>query len=391
MADPLILAKAAAVLSDERTRKSAGWIAAAVLSPVIVVVALLLALGTGAADQNNTVVRLCFYGGDIPEEIPAEYRTYIGEMRTGLELLEGYIEEINGQTESGNSLDGARVRAVFYALYFGEDSPGGKACKAFADCFVTYETRTRTVTAENEDGSETETTETYTVAVPVSTERAYEDLAALLGREVTEADRSNADHIYAMLTGAGSGGAYPGGGYSVDLDAAAFTDPTEKNAADLVAYAVHAWESGWGYVWGTYGEVLTEQRFAASLAQYPDNVGRFRDFIQTHWLGRRTTDCVGLIKGYGWLDPETMTIRYGTNGMPDIGADRMYRSAAVSGPISTIPEIPGLAVWHSGHIGVYIGNGEVIEAMGTKYGVVKTRLSERHWTHWLKIPYIRYD
>ena len=105
----------------------------------------------------------------------------------------------------------------------------------------------------------------------------------------------------------------------------------------------------------------------------------------------RTTDCVGLIKGYGWLDTDSMTIRYGTNGMPDIGADTMYRNAAVKGPISTIPETPGLAVWKSGHIGVYIGGGEVIEAMGTHYGVVKTQLTDRNWTAWLEIPYIQYD
>ena len=76
--------------------------------------------------------------------------------------------------------------------------------------------------------------------------------------------------------------------------------------------------------------------------------------------------------------------------MPDIGADAMYANAIEKGTIDTIPEIPGLAVWHEGHIGIYVGNGEVIEAMGTRYGVVRTRLSERHWTHWLKIPYINY-
>ena len=77
--------------------------------------------------------------------------------------------------------------------------------------------------------------------------------------------------------------------------------------------------------------------------------------------------------------------------MPDIGANQMYYSASESGPISTIPEIPGLAVWHDGHIGVYIGHGEVIEAMGTRYGVVKTQFAGRGWTHWLKIAYINYD
>ena len=77
--------------------------------------------------------------------------------------------------------------------------------------------------------------------------------------------------------------------------------------------------------------------------------------------------------------------------MPDIGADAMYRNATVKDSIDTIPEVPGLAVWHSGHIGVYIGNGQVIEAMGTKYGVVKTQLDQRSWTAWLEIPYISYD
>ena len=150
-------------------------------------------------------------------------------------------------------------------------------------------------------------------------------------------------------------------------------------------------ESGWGYVWGTFGEVLTESLFQAKLMQYPDGVGNYADFIRANWLGQRTTDCVGLIKSYGWLDSGDMTIHYGTNGMPDIGANQMYYNATKSGTIDTIPEIPGIAVWHDGHIGVYIGNGYVIEAMGTKYGVVKTKLEGRGWTHWLKIPYINYE
>ena len=125
-------------------------------------------------------------------------------------------------------------------------------------------------------------------------------------------------------------------------------------------------------------------------ANYPDNVGVYEEYIRSHYLGRRTADCVGFIKGYCWYDPETDSVNYATNGMPDIGADQMYRAAAEKGPISTMPEIPGLAVWHQGHIGIYIGNGYAIEAMGTRYGVVKTRVAARSWTHWLKIPYINY-
>lgn len=32
----------------------------------------------------------------------------------------------------------------------------------------------------------------------------------------------------------------------------------------------------------------------------------------------------------------------------------------------------------------------MIEAKGTKYGVVKTKLSKGKWTHWYKCPYIEY-
>ena len=170
-----------------------------------------------------------------------------------------------------------------------------------------------------------------------------------------------------------------------------FADPNTKNAEDLVIYVTHAWESGWGYVWGTYGSVLTESLLDYKIEQYPDGVGTYETFIRANWLGGRTTDCVGLIKGYGWLNPDTMTIEYGTNGMPDLGANQMYYNASVSGTIDTMPDIPGLAVWHDGHIGVYIGDGYVIEAMNTKKGVVKTKLEGRGWTHWLQIEYINYD
>ena len=158
----------------------------------------------------------------------------------------------------------------------------------------------------------------------------------------------------------------------------------------MAAYAVQAWENGWGYVWGTYGNVLTPSLFDYKLQQYPDGVGKYATFIRENWLGRRTADCVGLIKGYGWLDAQSLEIKYGTNGMPDYGANQMYQSATESGTMDTMPEIVGLAVWKQGHIGVYIGNGYVIEAMGTKYGVVRTELAKRNWSGWCKIPYIDY-
>lgn len=185
-----------------------------------------------------------------------------------------------------------------------------------------------------------------------------------------------------------------GGRYGTEIDISQFVSPKTKNNLDLAAYAIQAWENNWGYVWGTYGSVLTESLFEYKLRQYPDGVGNYEDYIREHWLGRRTADCVGLIKGYGWLNTDTLAIEYGTNGMPDYGADQMYQAAlgsgAEHGPMSTMPEIPGIAVWKSGHIGIYIGNGYVVEAMSTKNGVVKTEVYGRGWEGWCKLPYIVY-
>ncbi len=195
---------------------------------------------------------------------------------------------------------------------------------------------------------------------------------------------------YSGDTPGGSSTITPGGTGNNTIDISGFVSPDTKNNLDLAAYAIQAWENGWGYVWGTFGNVLTQSLFDYKLQQYPDGVGNYASFIRDNWLGRRTADCIGLIKGYGWLDANSLEIRYGTNGMPDYGANQMYQSAVESGSMDTMPDIIGLAVWKQGHIGVYIGNGYVIEAMGTRYGVVKTELAGRNWSGWCKIPYIDY-
>ena len=391
----MIAKVAATALSNEKLRKGIGWGLVAVLSPVILLISAMCSIGTGGADHNNHAVAAAFYGTSYSTEVPMAFRSHIEDMRTAFSLLDSAVASVNVRTEGGNSLDLIRVKAVFYALCFCDDAPNRRAANRFVKCFYTWETRTRTVEVESEDGTVT-STEEYTVAVPVSLHQAYANLEAELGRTITEDDKSNINHIYTMIAGTEGGGSYDGsfiagGDRSIELDISTFANPTTKNATDLVTYAVHAWESGWGYVWGTYGNVLTESLLAYKVSQYPDGVGNHENFIRAHWLGGRTTDCVGLIKGYSWLSPETMTIDYGTHGMPDIGANQMYYTARESGPISTMPDIPGLAVWHEGHIGVYIGGGQVIEAMGTKNGVVKTELAKRNWTHWLKIPYINYN
>ena len=323
-----VIAKAAAMLlSNEKARKGLGWIVVTILSPIILIAVVLCSMGTGTADHNNHAVKASFYGATYSDEIPADYKVHVEDMRTAFSLLDSSVASVNASAADGIGLDPIRVKAVFYALCFGEDAPSRRAANRFVECFYTTEERTRTTQVTAQDGTVTTETETYTVTMPLSLESAFANLASELGREITEDDKDNINHIYYMIAGGtlpGTGGAYLGSGTydgsytrgdgsSIEIDVSAFVDPTTKNAADLVTYAINAYESGWGYVWGTFGSVLTEGLFQAKLDQYPDGVGNYEEFIRDNWVGKRTTDCCGLIKGYGWLDPETMAIDYGTN------------------------------------------------------------------------------
>ena len=139
-----------------------------------------------------------------------------------------------------------------------------------------------------------------------------------------------------------------------------------------------------------------EQRLSRKTIYQLGGIGRYDS------SGRRVFDCVGLIKCYLWHDYGPGNTGYYGKTAPDINADQMYSRATVKGPISTIPEIPGLLVWQPGHIGIYIGGGQVIESTAKRWGsvgncVVKSQFRDKTaamyrgtWTHWLRCPFLMY-
>ena len=308
---PMLIKVAAALLTSEKGRKGVGFLLVAIFAPVLLIAAILCSAASGGAEHNNFAVEASFYGVTHDGEMPAAFRTHIADMQTAFTLLDSAVADANAAMADGNRLDPIQVKAIFYALCFGESAPSQRAADRFVDCFFITEQRTRSVTVELEDGSIIEREETYTATVPLSLAAAYENLAAKLGRTITDEDKENAAHIYTMIAGnangsdgtGASGGTiqidYGSGTGSTELDTSGFTNPAGKNADDLVQYAIHAYEEHWGYVWGTFGLVLTESLFEAKLAQYPDALAGNADFIRQTWVGGRTTDCVGLIKGYG--------------------------------------------------------------------------------------------
>ena len=145
-----------------------------------------------------------------------------------------------------------------------------------------------------------------------------------------------------------------------------------KTNIGLVEYAKA--QLGLPYWYGTYGQTATEALLKYKKTQYPKYYTA-NDFISQY--GKRVHDCIGLIKGYLWSDTPTSISKY--NPKQDVSADGMLSICKEKGKISTIPELPGVLVFMDQHIGVYIGNGYVIEARGHAFGVVKTKLSSRPW------------
>ena len=149
-----IAARAAALLlTSEKGRKGIGFLLVAIFAPVILIAAILCSTTSGGADHNNLAVEASFYGTSFTDSVPAEFQTHITDMQTAFALLDQAVAEANATMTDGNRLDPIQVKAIFYALCFGEAAPSQRAADRFVDCFFITEQRTRIVVTELEDGS----------------------------------------------------------------------------------------------------------------------------------------------------------------------------------------------------------------------------------------------
>lgn len=161
----------------------------------------------------------------------------------------------------------------------------------------------------------------------------------------------------------------------------------KKTNVGLVEYCIA--QLGRPYWYGTFGRKGSEAIYDYNRKRYPK---MYTDTDYPSQYGIKVHDCIGLIKGYMWCKgPDDPSPVYKDNNFPDLSADGFYNHCKrKSADISTLPEIPGILVFSKGHVGVYIGNGEVIEARGHKYGVVKTKLKNRPWRKWAYVEEIEY-
>ncbi len=157
----------------------------------------------------------------------------------------------------------------------------------------------------------------------------------------------------------------------------------KKTAKGLVEYVLA--QLGRPYWYGTFGQAASKELYAQKKRQYPKEYTWDYDGITA-----KVHDCVGLIKAYLWGNgPEDANPVY--DPTQDLSANMMRDACKTKGEMATMPEIPGVLVFYNGHVGVYIGGGEVVECRSRKYGVYKSNLKDRPWTSWGYCPYVTYE
>ena len=158
--------------------------------------------------------------------------------------------------------------------------------------------------------------------------------------------------------------------------------------ADLIAKFKHALDDSWGYIWGTAGEKWTEAKQKAATRDTTVKYGK-------KWIGHMVADCSGLFSwafkqlgGYMYHGSDTMYRKY-TTACGELKSGKRTDGKTLEPGTAVFVWKPADKKW--GHVGLFIGDGYVIEASCTKDGVIKTKVSNSKWTHWGLLKGVDYD
>ena len=157
-------------------------------------------------------------------------------------------------------------------------------------------------------------------------------------------------------------------------------------ASDLISKFQYALDNDWGYIWGKSGQLWTQKDQNAASREMTVKYG-------SKWIGHIVADCSGLFRwAYKQLGSD---ISHGSNLIYD---GHCKAKGRLSGGRRTDGQDlkPGTAVFTGtdgdhGHIGLYIGGGEVIEAAGTQQGVIKSKVTASKWTYWGELKAVDYE
>ena len=170
----------------------------------------------------------------------------------------------------------------------------------------------------------------------------------------------------------------------------------------LIEKFQYALDNSWGYIWGTAGVMWTAAR-QAQLEKTTDSDRESGRKYGSKWIGHMVADCSGLfawafaqLGSYMFHGSNTMWNKYCTD------KGELKNGQRTDGQ----PLKPGTAIFTHrikkdkngkviedvrGHVGLYIGDGWVIEASGTINGVIKSRITISKWVEWGELKRVDYE
>lgn len=175
-------------------------------------------------------------------------------------------------------------------------------------------------------------------------------------------------------------------------------------AEALIEKFRYALDDHWGYIWGAAGILWTDarqnQKVNYMVSKYGDDWRKnaeakkddyyYAAVYGSKWVGHYVADCSGL---FVWAFKQLGgSIYHGSNSI----YDRYCTSKGKLNDDLKKTLLPGTAVFTGdsskhGHIGLYVGNGKVIEASGTQAGVCVSNITAGKWTYYGLLKGVDYD
>lgn len=143
----------------------------------------------------------------------------------------------------------------------------------------------------------------------------------------------------------------------------------------------------WGYILGTAGVMCTQSVIDTAIDRFPNNAELTKQY-GPKWLGHMVTDCSGLIvyiyKQFGLKIPHGSSSMVRQGYIVDCGSTPHPGWAAI---VDDTPDTPD-----NDHIGIVQADGvTVVEAKGTRYGVVKSKVTDPKWNKFGRFKDVDYS
>lgn len=156
------------------------------------------------------------------------------------------------------------------------------------------------------------------------------------------------------------------------------------NAKDICSLFNKVMNDGWGVVSGFDGQVLTKEMVDTIK---DENIRQ----SASKWIGKHVVDAGGLFayafRSMGMLDGYTPDGSYPQKIFSDFCEEtgRLPKGGLLPGYV--IFKKKGDQVFG---VALYVGSGRIIEAKGSKVGIINTMLNSE-WNYWGKLANIEYD